>query len=216
MEFQTYNGHYILKCGVPRILSPVKSTMLKEKEVHWFPLRIRNSSLPRLENIKELLDHELSVISTYVPYAFVKINSQKMGFMPSLLNYIFVRVSLEKLRKIKGDKGRYEPLRFIMHPVFDKDYNKSSEVLYVTDKLMDDFIRVTSEANEKVIFLDNLDYACRPSQLVQIVEGPFTGVIGRIKRIRGNRCVVIPIGRELAAAITDLPRKHLRYLDPET
>ncbi len=189
--------------------------MLKEKEVHWFPLRIRNSSLSRLEVLKERLDHEQSVVSTYVPYTFVKVNAQRMGFTPSLMNYIFVRVSLEKLRKIKGDKSRYEPLRFIMHPVYDEDFNKGTEVLFVSDKRMDDFVRVTSEANEKVIFLDNLDYACRPSQEVQIIEGPFTGVIGRIKRIRGNRCVVIPIGRELAAAITDLPRKHLRYLNPE-
>ena len=189
--------------------------MLKEKEVHWFPLRIRNSSLSRLEMLKDRLDREEDVLETYIPYAFVKVNAQKMDFTPSLLNYIFVRISLEKLRKIKDDKSHYEPLRFIMHPVYDEDYNKGTEVLYVSDKRMDDFVRVTSEANEKVIFLDNLDYACRPSQEVQITDGPFAGVIGHIKRIRGNRCVVIFIGRELAAAVTDLPRRFLRYLHPE-
>lgn len=189
--------------------------MLKEHEVHWFPMRIRNSSLSRLEFLKSRLDKEEGVISTYVPFSFIKVCPTKMDFTPSVLNIIFVRISLEKLRKIKGDKSHYEPLRFIMHPTYDEDYNKSTEILYISDKCMDDFIRVTAEANDKVIFLDNMDYACKPSQEVQITEGPFAGVTGRIKRIRGNRCVVILIGKELAAAVTDLPRKHLRYLNPE-
>ena len=189
--------------------------MLKENEVHWFPMRISHSSQPRLAEIKAWLDQEQAIMHTYVPFEFMKVSPTKMDFTPSLVNYIFVHTSLQKLRKIKGDKSHYEPLRFIMHPTYDEDYNKSTEILYISDKCMDDFIRVTAEANDKVIFLDNMDYACKPSQEVQITEGPFAGVTGRIKRIRGNRCVVILIGKELAAAVTDLPRKHLRYLNPE-
>ena len=189
--------------------------MLKENEVHWFPMRISHSSQTRLAEIKARLDQEQTVMHTYVPYEFVKVSPTKMDFIPSLVNYIFVQTSLEKLRKIKGNKSSYEALRFIMHPTYDEDYNKSTEILYISDKRMDDFIRVTTEENEKVIFLDNMDYACKPSQEVQITEGPFTGVTGRIKRIRGNRCVVILIGKEMAAAVTDLPRRHLRYLTEE-
>ncbi|MBQ2209780.1 MAG: hypothetical protein II404_07440 [Prevotella sp.] len=39
--------------------------------------------------------------------------------------------------------------------------------------------------------------------------------MGRIKRIRGTRCVVLPIGNELMPAILDVPNKHLRYLSEE-
>ena len=78
---------------------------------------------------------------------------------------------------------------------------------------MADYKLFTEKENEKVIFLDNMDYVCKPSQVVQITEGQFAGVIGRIKRIGGNRCVVLPIGEEFALGVMDLPRKYLRYLD---
>ena len=103
-------------------------------------------------------------------------------------------------------------LRYIMHPVIENDGWKHTEPLMVPDAHMDDFIRVTAEANDKVIYLDNLDFACRPGLRVQITDGTFAGVTGVIKRIQGNVCVVIPIKHTIAAAITGIPRKHLRYL----
>ena len=99
-----------------------------------------------------------------------------------------------------------------MHPVFDDHLNRHEEVLYISDREMEDYIRVTKEECDKVIFLDNMAYACKPSQEVQITEGRFAGVTGRIKRIKGKRSVVLPIGSELAAAVVDIPNKHLRYL----
>lgn len=184
----------------------------KENDLHWFPMRIRNSSLSRLEKMKERLDKHDDVDETYAPLGFIKVNMTKMDFAPFLLNFIFVRSTFAKLVSVKSNLEQFEPLRFVMHPVFDDKYDRHEEVLYILDKQMEDYKRVTAKENEKVIFLDNLDYACKPSQGVQITEGEFAGVIGRIKRIGGARCVVLPIGKEIAPAIIDVPSKHLRYL----
>ena len=184
----------------------------KENDLHWFPMRIRNSSLSRLEKMKERLDKHDDVDETYAPLGFIKVNMTKMDFAPFLLNFIFVRSTFAKLVSVKSNLEQFEPLRFVMHPVFDEKYDRHEEVLYILDKQMEDYKRVTAKENEKVIFLDNLDYACKPSQEVQITEGEFAGVIGRIKRIGGARCVVLPIGKEIAPAIIDVPSKHLRYL----
>ena len=184
----------------------------KENDLHWFPMRIRNSSLSRLEKMKERLDKHDDVDETYAPLGFIKVNMTKMDFAPFLLNFIFVRSTFAKLVSVKSNLEQFEPLRFVMHPVFDDKYDRHDEVLYILDKQMEDYKRVTAKENEKVIFLDNLDYACKPSQEVQITEGEFAGVIGRIKRIGGARCVVLPIGKEIAPAIIDVPSKHLRYL----
>ena len=99
-----------------------------------------------------------------------------------------------------------------MHPVFDEKYERHNEVLTMSDKEMEDFMRVTREENEKVIFLENIKYATKASREVQITKGEFAGVIGRIKRIKGYRCVVLTIGNEMAAAVIDVPNSHLRYL----
>lgn len=184
----------------------------KENDLHWFPMRIRNSSLSRLEKMKERLDKHDDVDETYAPLGFIKVNMTKMDFAPFLLNFIFVRSTFAKLVSVKSNLEQFEPLRFVMHPVFNEKYDRHEEVLYILDKQMEDYKRVTAKENEKVIFLDNLDYACKPSQEVQITEGEFAGVIGRIKRIGGARCVVLPIGKEIAPAIIDVPSKYLRYL----
>lgn len=184
----------------------------KENDCHWFPMRIRNSSLSRLKKMKERLDKHVDVDEAYAPLGFIKVNMTKMDFAPFLLNFIFVRSTFAKLVRVKSNLELFEPLRFVMHPVFDDKYDRHEEVLYILDKQMEDYKRMTAKENEKVIFLDNLDYACKPSQEVQITEGEFAGVIGRIKRIGGARCVVLPIGKEIAPAIIDVPSKHLRYL----
>lgn len=190
--------------------------MLIPSDTYWFPLRIRNSSASRQRKLKALLDEEEGVERTYIPMEFVKVNDIKMDFAPMVVNFIFVRTTLNQMRQIKADMVHYEPLRFIMHPVCDEKFQAHNEILTVPDWQMEDFIRVTAEPNEKVIFLDNLDYAFRPSQEVQITDGPYTGVIGRIKRIHGNKCVVLPLQGAMAVAILDVPRKFLRLLETET
>ena len=186
--------------------------MLKRDEIHWFPLRIRHSNASRLLRLQALLDEEPDVERTFIPMRYKKVSDQKMDFAPAVDNLLFIRVTYDDLSRIKEKKALYEPIRYIMHPVLEPDNTEHSEVLYVADAMMDDFIRVTSEESDKVVWLDNLDFACKPSQAVQITEGQFAGVKGRIKRIQGTVCVVIPIEQTAAVAIRNLPRKHLRYL----
>ena len=186
--------------------------MLRANDLHWFPMRIRNSSLRRLELMQERLQKCEDIAETYVPLNFIKVNMRKMGFAPFLLNYIFVRSTLTKLVRTKRNLEYFEPLRFVTHPAYDNSFNRHEEVLFITDKKMNDYMRITAEENEKVIFLNNMDYVCKPSQAVQVTEGEFAGIIGRIKRIKGSRCVVLPVGHEMAAAIFDVPNKFLRYL----
>lgn len=185
----------------------------KTSEPHWFPMRISYSSLSRLMAIKERLDENVNVYETYVPLIFKKVSPTKMDFGPSLTNYIFVRSTYNHLKQIKSNQELYSSLRFIVHTRYDEKFNKSEEIVYVSDKMMQDFMLVTDRANENVVFLDNLEYACKPSQCVQVTEGEFAGVIGRIKRIHGNICVVIPIQDTAAVAILNLPRKYLRYIE---
>jgi hypothetical protein len=212
---QNLHDLHIKSCGDPKKYTVSTEIMIQENDIHWFPLRLSYASLALLERTKALLDKETTVEATYVPMSFIKVSDTKMDFSPQIVNILFIRTALKSLKAIKANKALYEPLRFIMHTVYDVKYNHSTEVLYIPDKQMNDFIRVTSEANDQVIFLDNLEYACRPSQNVQIIDGPFAGVCGRIKRIKGNICVVIPIEQTAAVAVLNIPRKHLRYLSDQ-
>ena len=189
--------------------------MIRRDKQYWFLLRICYSNKARLLTMKERLDAQEGILETYVPLSFVKVSRTKMDFAPILFNYIFVRSTYDKLMKVKHNQYLFDSLRFVMHPALDDSYNEHDEVLFIPDRKMEDYMRITREENEKVIFLDNMAYACKPSQEVQITEGEFAGVVGRIKRIKGQRCVVIPIGSEFAAAVVDVPNRHLRYLTKE-
>lgn len=191
-------------------------SLFKENVPHWFPMRVRNSSVSRLKLMTERLNGQQDYpVETYVPFSYIKVSKEKMDFAPFLLNYIFVRATFADLVKVKSNQELFEPLRFVMHPAFDDNLDVHDEVLYLPDKQMQDYIRVTEQASDKVIFLNNMDYVCRPSQEVQITQGPFAGVVGRIKRVGGNRCVVLPIGNEMAVGVLDIPRAFLRYLTPD-
>ena len=189
--------------------------MLKEEETRWHVMRIRHSSIARLQTMMERLDREDDVEETYAPTKYINVSKTKMDFAPCLLNYIFVRSTFQKLVKIKNNQEKYEPLRFVMRPVSDEKFERHLEPLFLSDKSMHDYMRITQEENDKIVFLENMQFAGKVSKEVQIISGEFTGVIGRIKRIKGLRCVVLPIGKEMAAAVVDVPNSCLRYLTDE-
>ena len=196
--------------------------MIVENELHWFPMRIRNSSLPRLTLMLERLEAQKQQLAqdhipfdAYAPIRFIKVSMTKMDFAPYLLNFVFVRSTFANLVKLKSNQELFEPLRFTMHPAYDEKYNRQDEVIYVSDKVMADYRRVTEAENDNVIFLRDLQYALKPSQAVQIIDGDFSGVVGHIKRVRGKRCVVLTISDSQAAAIVDVHRNNLRLLTDE-
>ena len=184
--------------------------MINDNKLRWFPLRIRNSSLPRLnlmlerlEMVKHRLAGEGVLMEVYAPVRFIKVSMTKMDFAPYLLNYVFVRSTFSRLVELKRNQDLFEPLRFVMHPAYDDKFNRRDEVVSIPDKTMADYQRVTESEKDNIIFLRDLQYAIKPSQTVHI------------KRVRGKRCVVLTICDQQAAAIVDVHRNNLRYLTDE-
>ena len=130
--------------------------MFKENDLHWFPMRVRNSSVNRLETMLERLNKQDDICEAFAPLGFIRVRMDKMDFAPLLLNYVFVRSTFAKLVAVKSNMEYFEPLRFVMHPVYDANFDRHDEVLYLRDKQMDDYKRITSTDNEKIIFLDIL------------------------------------------------------------
>ena len=184
--------------------------MLDKQSILWYPMRVSYSSATRLMNLKELLDKDDLVKETYVPMRY-KTQNFKLQLLPVVDNLIFIHTKYDDLAKIKENKAQYEPLRYIMHPVLDGE-SAHTEPLFVPERQMKDFIRVTAEQNDQVVFLENMDFACRPGVKVLITEGMFAGVKGVVKSIRKHLCVVLPIKDVMAVAVTNVPKKHLVYI----
>lgn len=187
------------------------STTQQDAAVRWYPMRIFHSSIKRQKGLNDLLVQEDSVERTYVPQSLVDV--EKKTYISTLVNYIFLLTSLKSLKEIKADKMRYENLRYVMNTGCDEHYNPTSEIAYVPNKQMEDFIRVVESKNEHVLMIENLDFAFKPGQKVRITQGLFEGVEGTLKSIKKHIAVVIPIKYIMAVAITNVPRKHLEWIE---
>ena len=140
------------KCGDPKnctFPNTLYHDMIDVNALHWFPMRIRNSSLPRLtlmlqrlEMQKQQFEKDHITLDAYAPMRFIKSSMTKMDFAPYLLNYVFVRSTFSNLVKLKSNQELFEPLRFMMHSAYDAKYSSHKEVVYISDKearaLLDD------------------------------------------------------------------------------
>lgn len=183
--------------------------MIDRSQLLWFPLRVSYSHTSRLMSLKE--EFEKLQLETYVPMTLKKIGFA-MRLKPAISNLIFVRSTYQTLSEVKHEP-RFDSIRYIMHEVYD-DKNPYTEPLYVPDRQMDDFIRVSSVHDNRVAYMDNLEYAFREGLYVEIMDGYFSGVRGIVKRINGSKGVVVPIREVTAVAIRNVPNRFLRVLTP--
>ena len=168
-----------------------------ETSVRWYPMRIFHSSIKRQSELNQLLSDEASVYQTYIPQSLV--SAEDNTYTPALVNYIFLRTTLRKLRKLKADNAKYSHLRYVMTIARDSSFKP-----------------IIDSGNEHVMMLENLGFACKPGEIVRITNGLFTGVEGTLKSIKKHLAVVIPINNILAVAITSVPRKYLQKITPVT
>ena len=98
----------------------------------------------------------------------------------------------QKQAEIKNDK-KWHLLNFIM--------NHENKMITVPNKQMEDFIRVSNLPAEELIPLDIREGESLTGQRVKVIDGPLVGIEGFIKRIEGNKRVVVTIDGMLATAL---------------
>ena len=111
--------------------------------------------------------------------------------IPRISSIIFIHDSYRHIYEMKQGEQDLSPLRFYTRP--DHEDNSQREIFAVPDKQMDDFMRMANSTDTSVVFLEESDYLRAEGQRVRIAEGEFAGIEGVIKRIQGNKCVVIRI-----------------------
>ena len=182
--------------------------------IHWFPMRVTYS---RELAAKDYLD--TIGIESFIPMHYEPIKGKHprhRELKPAIRNLIFVHSSQQMITELKMTKKELQPLRYIMHPVYDDDNNfMRHDILTIPDKQMDNFIRVASVLDDRVFYMENLTFAGKPGQKVKVIEGDFAGVEGTIKRVKKNRCVVVQIENVAAVAIAFLPAAFLLPLSDD-
>ena len=86
----------------------------------------------------------------------------------------------------------------------------ASRPLTIPEKAMEDFITVASSLDEDLIYLSEISDKLREGQLVEVIDGPFKGVKGKIVRIKKNRRVLVELPGFLAVSTNYLHPQLLK------
>lgn len=166
-------------------------------EVFWFVMRVTYS---RELKAQAMLQSE--GIECYIPMRR-KFADSGVSMTPVIHNLLFVRSNREILDGWKQRVDDICPIRYAM----DKS---TGHPMIVRDKQMEDFIRVTADAD--ALYLDNPNVLVEKGMDVEVCAGPYKGVIGRLIRIRRDRKVVVGIPGLMAAAVSGIPLAWLKKL----
>ena len=178
--------------------------------LHWFPMRV---TYHREMKIKALLD-DLG-IDNFLPMRWeiveTKGGGRKRILLPAIHNLIFVRSTQEYLTNLKTTREEFSPLRYMMRRPLSSGQG-NGEIIRVPDRQMENFMRVASVKDDRVMFLENSDYINKVGQHVKVIDGYFAGVEGIIKRINKNKRVVVQLEGLAAVAIAFVPANQLSII----
>lgn len=188
----------------------INQTVREAPSVHWFPMRV---TYHRELKIKALLD---SIgVENFLPMHYELVESKTGGkkrvLMPAIHNLIFVKSSQEFLTELKMTREEFAPMRYMMKRSLT-DGKGDSEIICVPNQQMENFMRVASVQDDRVMFLDNSDYINKIGQRVKVIDGYFSGVEGVVKRINKNKRVVVQLESLAAVAIAFVPASCLKLL----
>ena len=152
----------------------------------WYALRVFYNRTERvLDEIRDMGSE------FYVPRSIIS-------------SLMFVYTTSSKLERIRLD--RYDKLRVYTHPGTRRPYR-------IPDKEMEIFRFVTSLQDRKMTLVDPDAVRFHTGQKVRVTGGIFKGAEGYIKRIKGNKRLVVSIEGVVAVATSYIPSAYLEKLD---
>lgn len=167
----------------------------------WYALRATYS---RELKVRALLDDK--GVRTFVPMMWrrktVDGRTEKT-LVPAVNNLCFVywtRKDLDGFIRSFGEKS-------LANYYWDRTVNRP---LTVPDKAMEDFITVASSLDEDIVYLTEISNKLREGQMVEVTDGPFKGVKGRVVRIRKNRRVLVELPGFLAVTTNYIEPSFLK------
>ena len=170
----------------------------------WYALRATYS---RELKVQKLLNER--GVRTFVPMMWRKrtINDkEEKKLVQAVSNLCFVYWTKNEIDNFIRSFGDTRPVNYYWDRTLDAP-------LTVPEKSMEDFIKVASSLDEDLIYLTQISEKLREGQLVEVIEGPFKGVKGRIVRIKKNRRVLVELPGFLAVSTNYL---HPQFLKPVT
>lgn len=190
----------------------VSSGFVPKTNHHWFVLR---ATYGRTAEASRALEEKH--IEVYIPQGIsIKVieGKRKRIKQPLLPNLIFAyatRSQVEQLVKNPAPTSKY--LKYYLDKIQPIESESGLHPpLIVPDKEMHNFILVTSIQNEHVMVVDPETCRYKSGDLVQIIDGEFKGVIGKVVRAAGQQRVAVHINGLCTIVTAYIPSSFLQKM----
>lgn len=194
----------------------VSSNCVPKGKKQWFVLR---ATYGRTE--KALGYFQAKNVETYLPMHYVvKIinGNRKLIKEPLLPNIIFAYMTREKTYEfVKKPALTASWIKYYADktkPV-EPETGKNPPVI-IPDNEMTNFIKLTSVNSEHIMVLQPKRCHFKKDDLVRIIEGPFTGVVGRVGRAAGQQRVFVVLEGLCNVATAYIPNDFIQSIDTFT
>ena len=197
------------------ILSP---TFVEPADYHWFVLRV-----PYGKEREVAATIQSPTLFSYAPVrTFARIKDGQRQFVEesALPNMFFAYAREDEL-------AYYQERQIVLknHPDwqpgqlrFMYDHTRKNELGYdrkmtVPMEQMRSFIRVTMQHDEHVrVYLNNA-FSAKQGDYVEVIDGKFAGVRGRVARLHGQTCVLVNLEGICVASTAYVPKAFLKKIN---
>ena len=191
----------------------VSSNFVPKEKKQWFVLR---ATYGRTE--KALAFLKAKNIETYLPkhYVIKEINGKrKLVHEPLLPNIIFAYMTREKTHEfVKEPAITAKWLKYYTDktkPV-EPETGKNPPVT-IPDNEMLNFIKLTSVNSEHIMVLSPKRCHFKSGDLVRVIDGAFTGVVGRVGRAAGQQRVFVTLEGVCNVATAYIPNDFIQKIE---
>ena len=190
----------------------VSSNCVQKEEKLWFVLR---ATYGRTNQALDVLHSEH--VETYLPmhYVIKEIKGKRrLVHEPLLPNIIFARMTREKTHEfVKEPASTAKWLKYFLDKTKPIEHSTGlNPPIIISDNEMLNFIRLTSVNSEHIMVLPPERCHFKSGDIVRVIEGAFTGVIGRVARAAGQQRVVVEIEGLCNIATAYIPNDFMQVI----
>ena len=171
---------------------------------HWYAFKVFYNKVLEIDR-----DFQKQGVETFYPkvreYKLLE-DKQKEIIKPAISSLIFVHCSEEKGWDLQ--KALYGRVMLYTHKT-----NGNKIASPVDEEEMRVFMLVTSVEDERLEYLDVESVKYKEGQRVKVLDGPYKDCVGYIKRIKGNRRLLVAVEGLALVATSYIPSVFLEKIN---
>jgi len=154
---------------------------------------------------------------TYIAKKMVEkyVEGKRKRYLQTLIpNLLFAYTTAEKAEEYVNHTPAISYLSYYYNH-FKLDDNGKNPPLTVSVEEMNRFIHATCNMNKHLLFVQPSQCHFKGGEQVRVIDGPFTGVEGRVARVAGQQRVVLSLSGIGLISTAYIPTAFLRCIDTD-